>query len=414
MSNNNTRTILDNLYGNPLFHFSLASKELFHSNYLKWLWEIENNQPKSFGKQCLDVFLGLVYGQNPIPTYYYYEISREKNNIDLTIELKDNNKLVTDEIFIELKIKSVPNIKQLEDYYNKYNSTSSKFVLLTLDDISYIGGIENWITIKLQNYTSKISLNNLPSEICNNYISDYQSLISNLEMLLINEINFLGNNTTNLKLSISDYDDRIKELRIHDLISKYYFEKLLFEFIKHCNGNSLTLNKTDEKWAEIKNEDNNEDNIDFYCSTNYSNNNPEFSIFKFYKTINNYNMTYGLQIQGNRVKFFVNNTGKQLITGKIKTFLKNNTKFINNSYILKVITKLELNNELLFENTRKSDEFLCYAPGFVYKYAKIKVDNLGKTNILKNDLFKDLINILKEININKNSIEKDLDNFTTP
>ena len=45
-------TILSNLNGEPMFKMSLGSKELFHSNFLEYLWGVDSN---SFKKMICDL-----------------------------------------------------------------------------------------------------------------------------------------------------------------------------------------------------------------------------------------------------------------------------------------------------------------------------------------------------------------------
>ena len=49
-------TFVEKLKNNPIFHLSLSSKELFHSNFLAWLAEDKNTQ--ALFKKILSTWLG--------------------------------------------------------------------------------------------------------------------------------------------------------------------------------------------------------------------------------------------------------------------------------------------------------------------------------------------------------------------
>ena len=104
---------LEGLHQNPMFRISLGSKELFHSNFLAFLWDCD--------KQA---FLNMIYHLLPegkkinVSELLKKEgltIYREKENLDLCICHTENNKECID-IIIENKVKSIPYIEQLDEY----------------------------------------------------------------------------------------------------------------------------------------------------------------------------------------------------------------------------------------------------------------------------------------------------------
>jgi hypothetical protein len=88
----------------PLFHMSLGSKELFHSNFLAWL-------ANTFPDQVADVFrpwVAPVDGARPRSSELGATSEREKRHVDLILHLPD-----LASIAIENKVFSVPDEDQL-------------------------------------------------------------------------------------------------------------------------------------------------------------------------------------------------------------------------------------------------------------------------------------------------------------
>lgn len=118
-----SQTDLDLLRQSPLFQLSLASRELFHSNFLAWL----------FGRH--PSWVGPVLGTAPEHRDWALGekgIRREERNLDLVIHLADGSTLI-----VENKVKSVPYESQLEEYRKKVDALGSsypnpKYLLLTL------------------------------------------------------------------------------------------------------------------------------------------------------------------------------------------------------------------------------------------------------------------------------------------
>ena len=104
----------------PMFNLSLSSKELFHSNFLYWIWKLDPNAFKRLMKALLNVNK-LEWGDN-------WEVVREYNSFDLCVvkRLDKDEKTNTDKtlfgdvlLVIENKVKSIPYKEQLDRYVNK-------------------------------------------------------------------------------------------------------------------------------------------------------------------------------------------------------------------------------------------------------------------------------------------------------
>lgn len=119
--------ILD-LKSSPMFNLSLASKELFHSNFLAWLAEDSDTE-------AIFTSVLLLFGLNENKAFEYsrgirdgaYIVLREYNNFDFCICVNEgysdaeyNEGKPGKVLFVlENKFKSIPNTGQLQDYQKK-------------------------------------------------------------------------------------------------------------------------------------------------------------------------------------------------------------------------------------------------------------------------------------------------------
>ena len=109
---------IDALEESPLFNLSLSSKELFHSNFLAWLFE---SYPSEFGRA-----LSKFTKNSRSGTGIKGKVLRELKNRDLTIEFENEQWLI-----IENKVKSLPYIEQLTEY-SLGAKPKQNFLLLSL------------------------------------------------------------------------------------------------------------------------------------------------------------------------------------------------------------------------------------------------------------------------------------------
>src|SRR5436305_1043609 len=93
------------LRDSPLFNLSLASKELFHSNFLGWLCEM---YPQPAGSLFARFLKTAPSSRGDI------KVGRESKNTDLLITYSDGQQLI-----IENKVKSIPSEEQLRKYSAK-------------------------------------------------------------------------------------------------------------------------------------------------------------------------------------------------------------------------------------------------------------------------------------------------------
>lgn len=111
------------LLSSPLFHLSLSSKELFHSNFLGWLGEL---YPAFFLAVFREMGCALRCSAND------FVFKREYENFDLCLLDSDGHIL----FILENKVKSMPRAEQLKEYeekaIKKQKSVPEDLMLLSL------------------------------------------------------------------------------------------------------------------------------------------------------------------------------------------------------------------------------------------------------------------------------------------
>lgn len=98
---NRIRAIAEALDAEPLFHMSLASKELFHSNFIWWLAREHPDASEA------------VFGEwtSPDPEQLIRRAEREASALDVVLHMPGRSPLV-----IENKVFSLPDLEQLDEY----------------------------------------------------------------------------------------------------------------------------------------------------------------------------------------------------------------------------------------------------------------------------------------------------------
>jgi len=108
--------VIKELKSSALFQMSLGSKELFHSNFIAWLFETYPSSIETLGMKITEDFL----------------VEREKKNVDLVITTMEGHPIA----IIENKFKDAPDRKQLIKY-KKYFLKVKPCILLTLVPASF-------------------------------------------------------------------------------------------------------------------------------------------------------------------------------------------------------------------------------------------------------------------------------------
>lgn len=226
---------LDALKQSQLFHLSLGSKELFHSNFLAWVFcEFGDHAFAAISKR-FDLQLGST--SNP-----QLAVSRERHNLDLTVEFDDGSLLV-----IENKVKSLPDRDQLLRYGQKVmekrltgrtdfvllSAMSPSFELANLGDDNLTWSYWSYRDLEAIMHEIVATCADLePYSIA--LLKDYAEFASALDDLctrigLKADDNFLD------LLSI-DSTKELKSARIHDLVYKLAFQHLTAELDEKIRG----------------------------------------------------------------------------------------------------------------------------------------------------------------------------------
>ena len=226
----------------PMFQLSLGSKELFHTNFLYWLSKAEPNAfwsiMGSFGIKADDKG-SLV-------------VKREWEHFDLSIvhetvkKKKGKDVKIVDNIVavIENKVKSIPRIKQLEEYNDKIETVNKdnecKKILLALIDPGFDHNEEGWSCFTYEKYRGFIEdcLTIIENDYDRCIFEDYYNMI---DTLISFKDEWLREDFSSMKYmdiiehsSVKDYID----LRINDLRHKTIFSKMF---------SSLEVNLIDDK-----------------------------------------------------------------------------------------------------------------------------------------------------------------------
>lgn len=219
------KNTIEKLKQSPLFNLSLASKELFHSNFLYWLGE--NINTKNIFQDIIKSWAGESHNID----WGKAKIRREFLNLDMCITDGDNGQIL---LVIENKVKSIPYIAQLREYEAKVEEYNKKFVkkrkleskvkhiLLSLSDIfpEKEEIAKNWKVISYKDLASEINSANTTDYYYKLLIEDYCNYIS-----LLHDIN----ECWKIEDSSSYYyvDKEEKDVRIHDLCRKNRYAQML-------------------------------------------------------------------------------------------------------------------------------------------------------------------------------------------
>ena len=376
--------IIKNLRLNPIFRMSLGSKELFHSNFLEFLW-------------CVDqrAFIGMInqiLPNNTLDPNRQYQIGREKENFDICLFHKEKKKDVYD-LVLENKVKSIPYKEQLIGYVNKVKESSPhcRFILLTLsEDFPDKGDMKlaGWEIVRYDQLKGIIEdlflINNICSEKDSLYIRDYCDFIEQLS-LLKNEI--LPDNLLAQPLFNNNDIDKLKLIRLHDLYIKlrcsWFVMTLKKKLTEECHLSPVVVvHKYEEIIKEHK-------KPGIYLNVDMNQGNGQIAAWIYDSNDDNGN-TFEVVIQGNQYRHGINQRSIPESSDDAKLYGKENMKFghLNNLYnrladptYERAKLFLDFNNEEgvcpnKADNFRKTNKikiqktgpFCCYDRSYIYRH----------------------------------------------
>lgn len=388
---------LENLSKMAIFKMSLGSKELFHSNFLEFLWD--TNYKAFIG--MINNLLGKVV-LFPDKEEGYYTFSREKENFDICIYHKEKKQLKNGkqgasektvyDVIIENKVKSIPCITQLNKYEEKVKEkdkekNDTKFLLLSLVD-----KFEDKTKIERQKVWKIVSYNDLSKAIEENYkedcpyIKDYCDFIREMHNLqqCIAPGNFL-------KQELFKEYQEYKRYRLHDLYikcrglkfiellkKKLDEKKISYEFVKE-SGESLR-----RKFREKQNQA-----PDVYLNWNVFNAEGQIAVF-IHKGGNE---IYEIVIQGAQSLQYRHGINYvQEINGDIQSLDTKKEK--SQSKIWSIVKSYDFMQGFKYPN--KNAEHCGYGTDYIYRYDKVVEKEYG-VNIesLLNHMVDDIVQFVK-------------------
>lgn len=356
---------LNNLAQNPMFKLSLGSKELFHSNFLEFLWEQDKNK-------FIEMLRNLLPQSNLFETisqldYSKLKLDREKQNFDICIYHEDSqckNKEFID-IIIENKVKSIPYKEQLDKYkekLSKYNEYLKKYkdqwsgkkstcILLSLS--SEFHNKENiekdWKIITYKDLAEGIKKHYTDLNT-NTYIGDYVRFIKELDNLNILE------DFVNQKFYDPDAIESFSKHRLSDLYIKqrgsYFISLLKLELENKLGNNFDVVFSFDVKNLKFK-----KDTILLKSEMFHG----KSTITICIKLSNSDNL-YEIQIEGDQYRHLFNHSGlinkRDNDKSNVESILNNMPYFYSNNFPAGL------------KPSGTSKGFNRYKPNCMYKYVK--------------------------------------------
>ncbi len=376
--------LLIELNKNPMFHLSLGSKELFHSNFLAFLWD---QNPKAFLELLNDLCLNSINVADLL-NKKELTLDREKENFDICIHHKEGKKEIYD-IIIENKVKSIPYKEQLEDYEDKVRKHQKgrtiKNILLTLaDNFPNANNIKGWIIVSYKALAQKLKSSKSDFSSSNRqilqYIEDYIDFIKQLTPLKDKILEDLKNNgpyhqqediNTFHKYKLSDLYIKLRGAYFIGLIK----DKLESTYKK--NGVDVEY-FTSSKFEERRRGGSGEKTMIWLHS---GMNRGKSTVTASINPANSENL-YELQIEGDQYRHMFNQNGLVAKRGSVSKNLLNIPYFDYNNLPSKV------NN-----NWAGKSDFNQYKPNCLYKY--VKFDSEIKVNEMIDILVEDIQNVLR-------------------
>lgn len=246
MEKNDNQSTLDELKHSPLFAISLASKELAHSNFWKWLLELKDSEGRH---PFIKIFKPDFYERSKECTSL--EVEREKYNFDLYITYKDE-KGRSRSIVIENKIKAIADKSQLIRYQNK-RTRGFEFdegILTGLIENKSIGigtgNLKGWTFLSYADIAKNIKTileENADLDYAI-FISQYVKDLNNIQLLIDEAFEFDENKDKYVYL-----DDYLSDIRFSDVFLKLKATELANRIKAEIDNHVCDLNLDMQGWS---------------------------------------------------------------------------------------------------------------------------------------------------------------------
>lgn len=368
----NEQNVLENLSKNAMFKMSLGSKELFHSNFLEFLWNLDKKEFIAVINQLADTedFFEIKDGTE-------YFLSREKENFDLCIYHEEKfskksgkeyiNPKTKYDLIIENKVKSIPDKNQLDNYKNKAGE-EAKYILLSLvENFEKKEEIEKeWKIVHYDVLSEAIREKYGESNI---YIKDYCDFIGLMHRLQKEIVP--NNNDYFMRQSLwADYDE-YKSYRLHDLYIKLRGLKFMDLLKEELNKKGITFEAVKMAGTELRKlaRETPDKKPDVYLNWNVFNAEGQVAVFVY----RGKQEIYEIVIQGNHYKHGINYANE--INNEITPLDKDKQE--SRSKIWEEVSNYEFMKGLTYPNNNK--EYCGYDTDCVYRYYKIDEMDCGKS-----------------------------------
>ncbi len=344
------------LKNSPLYNMSLASMELFHSNFWAWLMEKDS--------RFINVFFDV--STNNITSC---KILRESHHRDIVICIEDEK--VQKEYIIENKLKSLPYKEQLYRYETGTKNFKSGIITGIIEpDFKRNNECENWTFLSYHTISKKLRTTD--------YLNGEYKLILNMYCDVVDALFYVLNN--HLEESDFKYDLCYKEpyskfidIRLHDIVKKLKMADFKMYFDEHYRNEVSCIIP----------------NYELVTKVGFSNGQAIMDIF--FENLEGLSekerIKIGIQIQDGQYRRVVEVPG----VSTINTFKK----------YLGCWFEERTNNSIFGLSTSMSKDYCEYKPSFVYQYWNISENSSLQTDsfITYDTLCKQIVSDLSKINI---------------
>ena len=363
------------LQQNPMYRLSMSSLELFHSNFLEWLFDINH-------KAFLNCFNLTVDDSSTYTIEREYHLGKNAEKEWVTdIAVFKNGKMI---LIIENKIKSTPSKGQLK-YQSELadkKAKGCKKVLLSLFEYSVSKGKSYGFDKVLYKKLCRKIRDNYKSHLPNTYINDYCEMLKNLQKVIDKDPLVKdwkdGHYTAHMfskKLEIYDMMDAFRKYQAASLADK--FEKL---FIKTDREKGTLCKKT---------------NLPMTCE--HSLNNKHACTTIAYEL--NDRLNVGVQIEHDQLRIFFEDKKKDFNIPNVHTCWNSWFGVDDPSKKIQGVAKKIEDQQYCSYDMSKSS--------FIYRYVKLD-DIFVSSPIMINTLCKYVEGILDQINKNPSAIIREV------
>ena len=418
------QTIVNELDGNTMFRLSLGSKELFHSNFLEFLWGQDKDAFLTMLRKLLpEDKKSLIVKLQEEEIEKHLQIARERENLDLCIyyhvedqeieesadeenndaESQDIEENHNDEekrmgkndvycIIIENKVKSIPYKSQLDGYINKVNkqnqkSTISKlikgnkipqmfskdsfqpvYLLLSLTkEFSQKGLIEDAGQWNIIHYDVLAKQIEETYGVDNVYVNDYVTFIKKLDTLGEKVILSRGYDSQ----TQNSFQTKLTPIRLHDLYLKLRGSIFIGDVYERIKGKFL------ESEISFEKADRKKQNVKIFLSSTMNNGKATVDATIVHEKGND-RIFYVIQIEGDQYRHMINKVdfakkcsfipkGKkrtQISEEVVQNILGNGNEFrflnFEDSFDVKDLSKKKLH-----------ENYCKYQPNIIYRYKEL-------------------------------------------